>query len=71
MAVRKREPEKPKVERVYIADRESGTVCTVGSDVVHKYVEGAKAKFELYDPDSEEDTEETPEEAKPNPPAKK
>lgn len=44
---RRTEPEKPKVERVAIVDKESGTVCTVGSDVVEKYTTGRRAQFVL------------------------
>lgn len=55
----RREPEKPKVERVVIVDRKSGTICTVGSDVVDKYLSGVgkKAKFREYDPAIDERNE--------------
>lgn len=50
MSVRKKKPEPEVVERVPIVDILSGTICTVGSNVVGKYLRRKKA-YRAYDPE--------------------
>ena len=49
MAQRKAQPKVETVEPVTIVDKRSGTICTVGSNVVDKYVGGSRAKYREYD----------------------
>lgn len=46
---RKQEPEAKPAERVAIVDRRSGTICTVGDNVLERYIGGRKPVFERYD----------------------
>lgn len=46
---RRQEPEAKPVERVAIVDRRSGTICTVGDNVLERYIGGRKPVFERYD----------------------
>lgn len=49
MASRKPQPKVETVEPVTIVDKRSGTICTVGSNVVDKYIGGSRAKYREYD----------------------
>jgi hypothetical protein len=49
MAARKAQPKVEIVEPVTIVDKRSGTICTVGSNIVDKYITGSRAKYREYD----------------------
>lgn len=54
MAQRKAQPKVETVEPVTIVDKRSGTICTVGSNVVEKYIGGSRPRYREYDPELDE-----------------